>query len=631
MADQSDPLLLTKKASKLVKGQPSGIPGVVTISRGFVKWGPDDPSQAQKVAIEILKITSRSQCLLCVSTLHLIYELFAERQQVAGKPYLRLLAICSEPLGLSFSTESDRNEVLDLLNQLFSGISQSTSTPPGIGSLTGGIIPSEDQRQRLFRQVADLEILYGQLVKGGILSEEDFWQARQDIVKKLTTHGDNGDWKQRHGLPSALPEIRPIADGQTEKVTFKLTRELIQQIFAERPEVHRAYLANVPHSMDDAQFWETYCKWELKRDARRRKAAAAGMLSSSASIEGDIEEDTLFAPHRKAMAENEAARRKGKAKMVDPTVNLVADVSDRTLGDMVRSAEIVGRDSDEQGGESLANEMNRHAALVLQGAPVGFGDDFVDRKGRSESTTAIASRVAASIAAAQAAEAKLAKSIGTAMHADEETVQKWRERAVSSLEDLVLMDREDIEIRNGASAKDIRDPRLQFQKSLEAGVGVLPKLPVTDTLEEVLSALQSIDPNHLPLCDPDAAEGALLELGHNEDEALIEEFGPVAINALIQGPREALGSVMIDFFRAEALKTNELLRHLWSCMPVGGNAAKKEKGRRLSAAAREQKKSMAAQMLAGAGTEQQVLIVQMLRPLSIALDASLEFWEANNT
>lgn len=57
----------------------------------------------------------------------------------------------------------------------------------------------------------------------------------------------------RHGLephPSFPPPFHP-------------------QIFSERPEVHRAYLAHVPHSMDERSFWTRYFKQQYARMARR--------------------------------------------------------------------------------------------------------------------------------------------------------------------------------------------------------------------------------------------------------------------------------------------------------------------------------------------------------------------------
>ena len=48
------------------------------------------------------------------------------------------------------------------------------------------------------------------------------------------------------------------------QVTFKLNAEGIQQIFAEQPHVHKAYLDNVPHNLTEAAFWDRYFKNEFR-------------------------------------------------------------------------------------------------------------------------------------------------------------------------------------------------------------------------------------------------------------------------------------------------------------------------------------------------------------------------------
>ena len=58
------------------------------------------------------------------------------------------------------------------------------------------------------------------------------------------------------------------AGGQTSitlQVRYQVTPEGVQQIFAEKPHVHRAFLANVPASMDENTFWTRFFKNELNR------------------------------------------------------------------------------------------------------------------------------------------------------------------------------------------------------------------------------------------------------------------------------------------------------------------------------------------------------------------------------
>ncbi len=65
MAESSDPLLLSKPASKLVKGGGSeGVHGTFSIYQSKVKWKPLDSSAAKIVIIDIASITSKRHSLL---------------------------------------------------------------------------------------------------------------------------------------------------------------------------------------------------------------------------------------------------------------------------------------------------------------------------------------------------------------------------------------------------------------------------------------------------------------------------------------------------------------------------------------------------------------------------------------
>lgn len=46
---------------------------------------------------------------------------------------------------------------------------------------------------------------------------------------------------------------------------MRLTPELVQQIFAERPHVKRAHAALVPQSTDEKAFWSQFMKHEMAR------------------------------------------------------------------------------------------------------------------------------------------------------------------------------------------------------------------------------------------------------------------------------------------------------------------------------------------------------------------------------
>jgi hypothetical protein len=88
-----------------------------------------------------------------------------------------------------------------------------------------------------------------------------------------------------------------------------------------------------------------------------------------------------------------------------------------------------------------------------------------------------------------------------------------------------------------------------------------------------------------------------------------------------------VGFVLQEHLRAEALKTNELLRHFWACMPLL-SAIRAEKAANLARHLQEQRGLLASHMRHHPGSSQQVHVTMMLRPLAHAIDAALARYEA---
>lgn len=191
----------------------------------------------------------------------------AETQQAPSKPFIKL-DLATGPLVLGFEALADRDDARDLLKQLMppppgsgggakpagGASAQSAGGSPGAaaGGAGGGklLVPSAQQAAALFRDDKDLESVYRSLVVSGILTEADFWRARQGHLRDALAPGgvlaggsgpggggSSGGGgaprgrRQRVGLPSAmLADVKPSADGQTEKVHFQLTPQIIQQV-----------------------------------------------------------------------------------------------------------------------------------------------------------------------------------------------------------------------------------------------------------------------------------------------------------------------------------------------------------------------------------------------------------------
>ena len=52
-------------------------------------------------------------------------------------------------------------------------------------------------------------------------------------------------------------------------MTMTITPQFIQQVFAEKPHVHRAFVENVPQKMDEKEFWTRFAKHEIQMQVRK--------------------------------------------------------------------------------------------------------------------------------------------------------------------------------------------------------------------------------------------------------------------------------------------------------------------------------------------------------------------------
>ncbi|ORY53434.1 hypothetical protein BCR33DRAFT_710867 [Rhizoclosmatium globosum] len=116
----------------------------------------------------------------------------------------------------------------------------------------------------------ELKQLHQDLVIGGILTEQDFWASRKELLV-------NQEWQmsgQKKGTSSAsLVDIKRAiaggsstsADGEPDKqeptpttTKIKFTPEIIHSILVQYPSVHAAYEKYVPTQYTEKQFWTQY-------------------------------------------------------------------------------------------------------------------------------------------------------------------------------------------------------------------------------------------------------------------------------------------------------------------------------------------------------------------------------------
>lgn len=147
-----------------------------------------------------------------------------------------------------------------------------------------------DLRKSLLKKNSTLSHLHRQLVIGKLISEEEFWEGREAILR-----AEELAESQRPGRPSRLLDDRFVSAPKDPKkiqggtgrglkkvesgpVTFNLTKELIREIFEEFPVVQDAYAKHVPRILD-TDFWARYFSsrlWEQHRASERKTAADEG-------------------------------------------------------------------------------------------------------------------------------------------------------------------------------------------------------------------------------------------------------------------------------------------------------------------------------------------------------------------
>ncbi|KAM0882807.1 hypothetical protein ACQ4PT_032052 [Festuca glaucescens] len=116
-----------------------------------------------------------------------------------------------------------------------------------------------EQRMKLLREDSELRKLHKKFVVSSILQESEFWAIRKNLLDDEA----NKALKQKPGVKNVMvADVRPSADGQalyfgtevvllrdlwqTNKVPIRPTTEMILEIFAEKPAMHRAFLDYVP-------------------------------------------------------------------------------------------------------------------------------------------------------------------------------------------------------------------------------------------------------------------------------------------------------------------------------------------------------------------------------------------------
>ncbi|CAI0396360.1 unnamed protein product [Linum tenue] len=401
--------------------------------------------------------------------------------------------------------------------------------------------PSRDDllfRARLLQDSSELQKLHQQFVGGGVLTEAEFWATR----KKLLEKDSNTKSKQRGGLKSSvLGESKPLIDGRTNRVTFNLTPEIVREIFSEKPAVHRAYLNFVPSKVTEKDFWTKYFRAEY---LQRSKNIAAAIAEAA-----EDEELAIFLKPDDILA-NETRR---KIRRVDPTLDMEADQGDDYShlpdhGILRDGSKEVPEPGNELYRRTLLQDLNRHAAVVLQGTPIDEEQlkdtqTVAEALERSKQERSTASKDDDSMA-----DQERLKGISQAM-----TIDDLRGSNDHHLAPLWIKDPRDYFDSQQASS---------FRTSMEATKGSMSSQEAYGLLRESISQIKSMGLNH-PIVAPEVAQKVLSVLTHNISSTKYN-LGKKPGESLL----DSLPTSVRDELLHHHISIEELMKHFWSSYPI---------------------------------------------------------------
>ncbi|CAA3020030.1 probable RNA polymerase II transcription factor B subunit 1-1 [Olea europaea subsp. europaea] len=506
-----------------------GVPGSLKMTRERIVFMPNDPNSPRKLNVEFRTIKghkftkegSSKQALLNLTQDqggNYIFEFdsFADRD------------ICREFVAAAIAFHGETGK--------------STSEKPAAALQDEQLSTAEmEHRIKLLQEDNELQRLHKQFVIGGILTEAEFWATR----KKLLDQNDRRKPKQRVALKNEMWSVKPLSDGQSNRVTFNLTPEIIHQIFAEKPAVRQAYLKFVPNKMSEKEFWTKYSRAEYLHSTKNVVAAAA---------EAAEDEELAVFLKQDDMLTNEARR---KIRRVDPTLDMEADVGDDYMhlpdhGLLREESKDVLDSQYEPYRRYFSQDLNQHAAVVLQGRVVDV------ELGDTRSVAEALARTKQAELANEVSDGNLEKDLSHRISrvAEIEDLQGPRDLAVAPL--------------------CIKDPRDYFDSQQanalkplgDAGSGVktlkfnVSSVEAYGSLRELISEIRVTGLSE-PITDPEVAFKVLSGLTQNISSTKYH---------LGKSPHESILDSLPKVTKEDLLhhwtSIQELLKHFWSSYPI---------------------------------------------------------------
>jgi len=202
----------------------------------------------------------------------------------------------------------------------------------------------------------ELTKLYNELVKAGVIGEEDFWASRQSMLQNERNHIQN----QKIGMTSQLlADLRPNTEAECNTIRFKLTPAIIHHIFLENPAIYRAFLENVPDRLTDKEFWTQYISSKYYARDLGTLAGTLGELERSSSSVAVDRTRNIFANLKED--DNDLVN----WEKVDMKSDLTASYEAGPSQKITSKYKLDDKEKHDSKSISLMKRFNRHSSLVL--------------------------------------------------------------------------------------------------------------------------------------------------------------------------------------------------------------------------------------------------------------------------
>ncbi|KAJ2720139.1 RNA polymerase II transcription factor B subunit 1 [Coemansia sp. Benny D115] len=200
-------------------------------------------------------------------------------------------------------------------------------------------------RQDVLSKNAELAKLHKTLVVSGLIPEDEFWSTRKHILEAQAIQ-----LQLRKGESSTWLDLAPTTQASGD-FKYTITPNVARRIFREYPQVKRAYIDNVPHKVNEKQFWKRFVASQFFN--RGRSADSAKGNRDPIFDKCSLEEDAVFgntARHDLSFLSKLLDLTRSQEDSVE-----TGNAPDFTMRPAVKDSKL-----------SLLRRFNHHSELVLQ-------------------------------------------------------------------------------------------------------------------------------------------------------------------------------------------------------------------------------------------------------------------------